>query len=294
MSFQYRNFTISGSRSDTEGTAKFIQEAKLFLESAGWITDDDNTMAAGSSHQLIMRSTGENGNLPTFYMVLTSGTGSSTAGQNFTHFQVATDWDSASHSVPVGGVIADDIVTTNSTFNTRTSEDYQIWMSGDSEGVVFISRQGTNIYDSVAVGRLNAFNSINEDPYPLYVNTTASSILVTSATVTVRGISGNPPIAAVNSSEMAVAALNFSTNNQPYQLGGVTSIFCAHPLVLFATDTALIRKGAIGTLKNCWGASGTSSGMLQEGSLIASGTFGKQIYRVFTINTISSLIIRQE
>jgi len=34
--------------------------------------------------------------------------------------------------------------------------------------------------------------------------------------------------------------------------------------------------------------------MLQEGTLIASGTaFGEQVYRAFTVSTVDSLIIRQ-
>ena len=81
MPFNFKEFTISGSRGDTEGTAKFIQEAKGFLEDAGWTTFDDQTAEVGGAHKLIMSSTGEDGSLPTFYIVLISGAGADTTAQ---------------------------------------------------------------------------------------------------------------------------------------------------------------------------------------------------------------------
>jgi len=54
------------------------------------------------------------------------------------------------------------------------------------------------------------------------------------------------------------------------------------------------RRGLIGTLRNAWGGVGTSAGMLQESTIVASGTdFGEQVYRAFTASTIDSLIIRK-
>ncbi len=294
MPFTYREFTISGSRDDTEGTAKFIQEAKLFMEEAGWTTFDDNTTAAGASHQLVMSSTGEGNDLPTFYVVLTSGSGGASTGQNLTHFQVANDWDAGAHSVPAGGLISPSTVSTNSTFNTRSQADYNVWLSGDSEGLAFITRQGTTTYDSVAFGRLNTFTSLDEDPYPLYVHTSPSSLVQVENTINVRGIAGNPPRILDANSEAEIIAIAFGSNNQPYQLGSVTSIFLAAPLVLMWDDGVPIRKGAIGTLRNAWAGAGSNAGMLAEGTLIASGTFGKQVYRAFLQASADSLIIRQE
>ncbi len=294
MGFQYRDFTISGTRSDTEGTSKFIQEAKLFLEAAGWTTHDDNTTAAGASHQLVMSSAGEGSSLPTFYMVLTSGTGGPTPAQNSVHFQMATGWDAGTHSVPAGSVIADDTVANNSVLNTRTSEKYQVWMSGDAEGVAFITRQGTTSYDSMCVGRANPFTPESEDPYPLYIHGSAGVQIIVESASAVRGIAGNPPRPFVVNSEMDIKTITFGTNNQPYQIGSVTSIFFAHPLVIMVDDATPLRKGALGTVRNAWAGSGSNTGMLAEGTLVASGTFGKQVYRAFLQGVTDSLIIRQE
>lgn len=293
MVFVYRNFTVSGTRPDTEGTSKFIQEAKSFLEAAGWTTVDDRTAQPGADHKLVMSSQGEESTYPTFYMILTSGLGTATAGQSDTSFQVATDWNVGSHSVPADGVVSPIAVGNPSYVSTYSQQDWEVWMSGDSEGVVFVTRQSAT-YDSIAAGRLNQFSSVEEDPYPLYINGSISALITVENATYLRGIAGNPPQALGANSEAEIKTFAFASTNQPYQLGSVTSIYLAAPLVLYWDDLSPIRKGLVGTLRNAWAGAGSNAGMLEEGTLVASGTFGKQVYRAFLSGTTDSLIIRQE
>jgi len=292
MPFTYREVTISGSRDDTEGTAKFIQEAKIFMEEAGWTTFDDQSSAAAGSHLITFSSTGEDGTLPTFYMVLNSGT---TTGQNSntTTFQVATNWDAGAHDEGTG-LITPLTKATAQGLEGDSNGDFHVWMSGDSEGVVFITRNLSTQYDSMCVGRANQFHTIDVDTHPLYIHGGTGVAIVVESSTNVRGIAGNPPKAFTASSEMEIKAVAFSTTNQPYNFGTATSIFFAYPLVWFADDVSPVRRGVIGTLRNAWHGAGTTPGMLQEATLVASGTdFGEQVYRAFTLNTTDSLIIRK-
>lgn len=293
MPFNFREVVISGSRDDTEGTAKLLQEIKIFMEGAGWITFDDQSAAEAGSHLIAFSSTGEDGTLPTFYMILASGT---TAAQNSNqvHFQVATNWDAGAHDEG-GGIISPVTKSTTSTLDGDSNGDFNVWMSGDSEGVAFITRNASTQYDSMCAGRLNQFQTTAEDPYPLYTHGANGVAILVESSISPRAIVGNPPIALTDNNSCEIVTLGFSTTNQPYDLGSATSIYAAYPLFLAANDITPLRQGFIGTLRNAWAGTGTGAGMLQEGTLIASGTdFGKQVYRAFTFNTTRSLIIRQE
>ncbi len=292
MTFVYKELTVSGSRADTEGTAKFIQEAKLFLEEAGWTTFDDQSTAVAGSHLITFSSNGEEDTFPTFYIVLNSGT---TAAQNSNtvSLQVATNWDAGAHDEG-SGVIAPTAKITQAAIEGDSNGDFNLWMSGDSQGVVFVTRNLSTQYDSVCIGRANQFHTLADDTHPLYINGGTGAGIIVENTVNVRGIVGNPPRSLNDSSEGEIQSIAFATANQPYNLGSVTSVFFAQPLIFTADDASPIRKGYIGTLRNAWGGAGTSAGMLQEGTLIASGTdFGEQVYRAFTVSTVDSLIIRQ-
>ncbi len=292
MTFVYKELTVSGSRADTEGTAKFIQEAKLFLEEAGWTTFDDQSTAVAGSHLITFSSNGEDNNLPTFYIVLNSGT-STAQNSNTVSLQVATNWDAGAHDEG-SGVIAPTTKITNAAIEGDSNGDFNLWMSGDSQGVVFVTRNLSTQYDSVCIGRANQFHTLADDTHPLYINGGTGAGIIVENTVNVRGIAGNPPRILDANSEAEIVAIAFGSTNQPYQLGSVTSIFLAFPLVLMWDDFSPIRKGAIGTLRNAWAGAGSNAGMLAEGTLIASGTFGKQVYRAFLQATTDSLIIRQE
>jgi hypothetical protein len=296
MSFVYQNITISGARVDTEGASKFIQEASSFLQDAGWQLIDDRSAQAGSAtpsltHKLVFSSNGEAGNYPTFYLTVFSGT-AALAGSSLVTFLMSTAYDTAAHDVPSSGVSssANNIQDSNVTLNTPSEANFEVWMSGDSEGVVFITRQ-TATYDSVCLGRANSFSTVQENSFPLYINGVSSSSIVVS-NANVRGVGGNPPRAFNAGNEISAETTAFASTNQPYDLSTTTSIFLATPIVLMYDDTTPIRKGAAGTIRNAWATAGTNAGVLSEGRLTASGTSGVQTYRVFPL-TGEGLLIRE-
>jgi hypothetical protein len=266
------------------------------LQAAGWQLIDNRSTQAGSAtpsltHKLVFSSNGEAGNYPTFYMTLFSGTGAA-AGSSLVSFLMSTAYDVVAHDVPSSGVSssANNIQDANTSLNTPSEANFEVWMSGDSEGVAFITRQ-TSTYDSICLGRANSFSSVSENSFPLYVSGGGSSAIVVSNS-SVRGVGGNPPRAFTASNEMEASLVTFAAANQPYDLDAATSIFLAVPILLMYDDASPIRKGAAGTLRNVWATAGTNAGTLAEGRLTASGTFGAQTYRVFPLTT-EGLLIRE-
>jgi len=297
MSFNYQNFTISGSRPEVEGTSEFVTKAKEFLEGVGWITEDDRRTQPGSAvdadtHKIVMKSDGEDNTLPNFYMTIASGT-TSTPASNTLSFMMSTGYDVGTHDVlPSDAKINDNLGAAGSVLNAPSLVDYEVWMSGDSEGVVFITRNAST-YGSCYIGRCKQFTNEDIDPYPLYMIANGSALA--AATSTARVITGNPPSAAQAASEAESLGIQFATANQPYtgDHTSVDSIYLAMPLIITMDDGTPLRKGVVGTAQNVWQGAGTSAGMLQEGTLTASGSFGVQVYRAFTVSTVRSLIIRQ-
>ena len=300
MPFGYQQITISGARDDTEGVALFIQEATTFLQSLGWSVEDDRTAEPATNdpalhHKMVMRSQGEANEYGTFYLTMFSGT---SVGQNsnLVSFMMHTAYDSGAHDIPASGISTSstDFFDANASLNTRSQEDFEVWMSGDSEGVVFVTRQSPSTYDSVMFGRLNQFEPTSVDSYPLYINTTSTAIVTVTNTVQARGIAGEPPKAFANNSEAEFRTYSsLNQFSQPYDLGAATSIYLATPILFFTDDQNPTGQGVIGTVRNAWAAVGTTAGILDEGTLTASGSEGVQIYRAFPANTTESLILRQ-
>lgn len=298
MAFTYRNITVSGSRADTEGASKFIQEAKLFLETAGWTTEDNRTAQPGSAtasgtHKLVLKSNGEGSPYGTFYMTIFSGTAAA-VGSSQVSFMMSTAYNSTTHDVPTTGTStnasnAQDLVTT---LNTPSEANFEVWMSGDSEGVAFVTRNVAT-YDTVCVGRANSFSSQFNNPYPLYVNSVSTSTITVANANQGRAVGGQPPQSFNATSDCEIQIMTaLASTNQPYDLDAATSIFLAVPILLFYADATPLRKGAAGTLRSVWATVGTTAGALAEGRLTASGTFGVQTYRVFP-NTTDALLIRE-
>jgi hypothetical protein len=297
MSFIYQNLTVSGSRADTEGASKFITVARTFLEAAGWQMIDDRTAQAGSAtpsltHKLVFSSLGETGNLPTYYMTIFSGTGAAVAS-SLVSFMMSTAYDTVAHDVPSSGVStnvsnAQDVQTV---LNTPSEANFEVWMSGDSQGVVFVTRQAST-YDTICVGRANSFSSVAQNSFPLYINGASGNVITVTNTSTVRTIGGNPPQSFNATSEASIGFTSLASTNQPYDLDAATSIFLAVPLALRYSDANPVRKGVAGTLRNVWATVGTAAGAFAEGRLTASGTFGVQTYRVFP-NAADALLIRE-
>jgi hypothetical protein len=301
MPFQYQHFTISGSRDEVCGASEFVTKAKEFLESAGWTVVDDRRTEPGSAvdadtHKVVLSSDGEGHAYPTYYMTIASGTGSETNAPNVS-FMMSTGYDVGTHDVLPTDAKIPGALGSSELVSVLAQDDFRVWMSGDSEGVVFITQgaPGPTNYDSLSLGRANPFYHVGIDPYPLYILEAAGTI-ITPGDASARLIAGNPPHAVTGNSQGVTLELTFAGANQPYTGShtSVTSIFLAVPVVLaFTTSAANPYRGAIGTARNHWYGAGTAAGMLAEATLTASGSFGEQIYRAFPPNTVSSLVIRQ-
>ena len=295
MTFGFKTFVVSGTRPDTEGASKLVQELTGFMVSdLGWVLEDDQSDQAGADHFIVVRSNGEEGTYPTFFMQVSSGTGTSASlNQDVANVAPATAWDSAAHAVPSSGVSA--LVANSGPMDVDSNGNTQIWISGDSEGVVVITkRESTDTYDSLFFGRANPVLPVDQNPYPLYTAGAAgAAINVTSSQP--RGIGGQPPVAFTSIGDLDALVVGLASTNQPYNLGTATSIFAAVPIVLVYNDTTPEPdlKGVMGTARSVWAGAGSSEGMLQASELTASGTFGKQVYKAFTL-TSASIIIRTE
>jgi len=226
-------------------------------------------------------------------MTIFSGTGSAVASSQVS-FMMSTAYDSVLHTVPSSGTSTNvsNAQAANTTLNTPSEANFEVWMSGDSEGVAFVTRQGAATYDTVCVGRANSFSSRSDNPFPLYINSSSVSAIVVTNTQA-QAVGGNPPQSfGVNDVDCQVIS-PIDNTNQPYDLDAATSIFFASPiLLLYADDVAPIRRGVAGSLRSVWATVGTSAGILAEGRLTASGSFGVQTYRAFPLSA-EGLLIRE-
>lgn len=299
MPFGFKTFVVSGTRSDTEGASKLVQELSTFMVSVGWTVTDDRTDQPGISHKMVLQSNGEDSNFPTYYMIVHSGNSATpTADQDTINILPATAYDVGAHAVPASGV---EVPNNNNIapIDVDSNGNTDIWMSGDSEGVAIVTKkQGGNVYDSTFFGRANSVRTVEENPYPLYT-AGVNGIAVDPTPTAVKGIGGQPPQLFTGSSDIVALAYSFATNDAPYNIGAATSIYFASPIVLVHGDTTggvppdLHRRGIIGTARNVWVSAGSNQSLLQASKLTASGTFGKQVYQAFT-TTAESLVMRIE
>lgn len=303
MPFTFKYVLISGTRTDTQGPSKFIQEARLFLEEAGWTVVADRTTQAGNAnpaltHKMVFSSNGEAAGFPTYYLTIFSGTGAGAALAD-NPFLMHTAYDVGTNDVPASGAgshPAGSLPTTN-TLTMGVNVDTEVWMSGDSEGVTFVSHQiGAATRDSISVGKFKVFQPPEVEPYGLYVLGNNATAISAGGTGSSRIVTGNPPRNSTTntSTEYVFLGILPSTANQPYDIGSATSIFYATPILGFANSTTgRNERGVVGMVQNAWEGTGTNGGMLQESTLTASGIGGVQIYRAFTAGVNNSLIIRQ-
>lgn len=305
MVFNYKEVTVSGTSPGVEGVSRFIQEAKTFLEGAGWTTVDDRSAQNGDNdssltHKIVFSSKGEAGTAPTFYLTIFSGSNASAASSQ-AYFLVHTAYDVSAHQVPASGV-------SNSATHTQsnatplairsTDSNSEIWMSGDADAVTFVVKRSSNAtYDSATVGKFKSFYTQQEEPYGLFIHSSNTVGLHLAGTANLQGVSGNPPrrfdATGTSAGTLQTTAIGPLTSSQPYNLGVATSIFQASPLLVVITNNGQAIKGVLGVLPTSWEGVGTSQGLLNEGYLTASGVdFGTRIYRVFATTT-ASLIIRK-
>jgi hypothetical protein len=303
MAFLYRTVMVSGTLPDKEGVSLGMEAISLFLQDVGWNLIDDRSAepATGvpSTHmKYVFSSNGEQGQYPTFFLTLYSGTSAAQNSDAMGH-QVHTAYDVGAHDVPASGVVSDTLLgyVSNSLQIESQTENMQLWMSGDSEMVHIVSKRETTLnsttMDNVYFGRYNSFEPIYENPYPLIAQGGTNTIVTDQ--INARGIGGNPPRAFAQNTDMTTFAALITTGQQPYNIGAVDSIFVALPLLVVYNDTSPVGKGVSGTIRNGWKGTSPSAGLLNLSFLTASGTFGEQIYQSFSrIDTpgVSSLILR--
>lgn len=298
MTFVHKNVIISGSTSGVDSAAALLQEISGVMVAAGWTVEDDRsavpTTFAGAT-KIVFRSNGENNDLPTFYATAFSGT-STAAGGGIVAFAMHTAYDVGTHAVPASGVVtAQGVPIANNSVSVIANEISEVWISANAEYLVVVTRDEGNAYDSAAYGRVTQFTSLDQDPFPLFVNAEGSQGVTATNVSQVQGIAGNPPVASTTSNQAVILSFNTLTStNQPYNMSGANSIFVAGPL-LFAkrSNTGSPGQGLIGMVPGHWEGAGTAANMLPQARLTASGTGGVQTYRAFPIGTTFSLIMRE-
>lgn len=314
MVFQYREVVVSGTQEGVEGVSAALEEISTFMQDCGWTLIDDRSSQPGTANasthmKYVFSSNGEEGNYPTFFVSMYSGT-SAAVNSNLITTDCHTAYDLGANNVPASGIrtTAGAVTTVPNTLTSlavRSQDDnMQLFMSGDSEMIHIVSRREisnstTTTMDSISLGRFNSFMSVEENPYPMIVNGNSSTAVATVSTTAPRSIGGQPPRGFVNNNETTVATYStqaYADNAQPYSINAVDSIFFAFPLMVIYNDTTSPGfKGAAGTIRGGWlGADSTR--LLNLSILTASGTFGAQEYRSFThatATTTPSLIVRK-
>jgi len=306
MVFKYKLATVSGTQEGVEGVSAAINEITDYLQQAGWSLVDDRRSQPGSldialTHKVVFSSNGEEDNYPTFFLTVTSGNNAS-ANSNGVNFLVHTAYDLSAHDVPASGVSSGpgNKPAGVETLQVRSQDDdTEIYMSGDSEMVHFVTRRvnSNNIsstMDNVMVGRFNSFMDLEENPYPLLTNGSSFIIITTEEFVEVRGVGGNPPESFDASTDMEIRTFAVNSLQQPYNIESADTVFTALPLVVSYTSAG-VRKGVAGTVRNGWRVPG-GVGVFNLGVLVASGTFGVQEYLAFLDEPTQStpaLIVRR-
>ncbi len=309
MVLLYRTVVVSGTAEGVEGVSAGMAAISLFMQDCGWDLIDDRsaepgTNVAATHMKYVFSSNGEEGNYPTFYYTLFSGT-TTTVNSNIISMMGHTAYDVGTHDVPISGAkttTATPLPKTQLQLSIRSQDDNsELFMSGDSEMIhIITAREITNnsnlTMNNAYFGRINSFLSLEDNPYPLIVvGSNSSTIITTAAGSNIAGIGGNPPLSIADTSEMSVLDTAISDISRPYNLGDFTSVFFAQPMLVFYNSTTPRVRGIAGTVRNGWvGADGTY--MLNKTILTASGSFGEQKYQAFRPEanaTTKSIILRK-
>lgn len=312
MVFTFRKVVVSGTQEGVEGASAAIQELNTFMQDAGWTLVDDRSAESATGtdsthHKIVWSSNGEQGNYPTFYVTAYSGI-NSVIDNDRVSFDVHTAYDVGTHTFPASGVRAADSGLTGIAGNATSvqvrsqDDDTELYISGDSEMVHFVTRKAidnsaSNTMDSISFGRFNSFMPVDENPYPLLVNsdgTLGGGVVVRNFNA--RGVGGNPPTGFNTGGDMEVLDYGLADNNHPYNLGSANDIWLALPLLVTYDETTVPRSGIAGTIRNGW--IGAEADVLDNLSVLtASGSFGSQKYQSFTRaipGNVESLILRIE
>ena len=290
MSFAFREVTISGLRTDVEGTSSALNEiTDVMVNEMGWVIEDDRRLQSGSTnvtltHKVVFNSDqGESGSESNWYLTITSGT-SAAIGTNSLGLQIHSAYDVVTHDTAASGV---ETPAAHTTFTLGTDSDgiFNLWVSGDKDGIVLVTNE-TNTYDHMIIGKSKTFLDASTEPFGLYI---AGAAGTTPGSTTVRSIVGNPPIALQNTNDGEFLTITLGINNEPrFNLGQVEPIFTVLPMVHTIDDAA--SKGAIGLVRNAWMAAPEDVGWLQESILTITGS--NQTYLAFPDNS-EGLVIRR-
>ncbi len=287
MTFGFRQVTISGHRADTEATSEVINEiTDVLVNEMGWGLEDDRRSQAGSSnvtltHKVVFKSNGgESGDQPDWYFTLTSGTGAA-VGSNFVGSQLHTAYDIGTHDTAASGV---ETPTGHTTITLGTDSDgpFTLWISGDKDGVIFLTKPG-GIEKWLTVGRSQHFLDNTLEPFGLYINHSTTNFNAVSSIVD--SIAGSPPTAFTVGEFLSYSLI--ATNDPRIGLGGDEALWTAMPL-LHTVDVNASNKGAIGICSNFWAMTQESTGIDTPTEFLASGTSNR--YLAFGSTGLSLLI----
>jgi len=246
MSFAFREVVISGSRPDTEGSARGIQELTTAMETMGWTIHDDRTAQPSPNHKMVLyNNQGEDATASGIYMVLTSGTNDEIG------VQVSTGWNASTHVLE--GVYSP--LTAGPT-SIQTDEDatYMMWVAGDKDAIAVFTKT-EDIYTGLVAGRAVPFMDTDYEPYGVYVRESFPNSPVIPATSPVYGLVGTTPTAITTSNQASIIFPGtFGTADEPrtaLQHDWEDVVFTALPMI-FMVDIDNDNKGAIGFVKHLW------------------------------------------
>ena len=302
MTFSYREVTVSGNSVGVEGTAKLIQLIKeVMVDEMGWVQTDDQTNRAGTSHQLTLQSTGEAAALPTYYLILTSGTGSSAAvGQDVINVRAATAWNSTTHQVPSSGV-GNPTTSGTVTLSTDSNGSFTAWISGDKDAVTIVSKPtAAATYDCFHYGNINQITSTAFDRTPIYLvgdSATSVDVVANSTTDTYSFLNSTTVLTSAEADFESLYINPLDSSQAPNNIFGSTEAYVALPLVAGVSDNIPVRKSIRGFSKNIWttiasGGAGSVVTIDPQDELLSSDG---RVYKVFfdTINSARALVIRK-
>jgi hypothetical protein len=285
MGFYFQETVISGSRSDTHGVRKGMDDIETAMTAMGWSTYDDERASATS--RLIMYNEGGETTSSGIYLVVTSGT------TEILYFQLANSWDNVGHTF-------DDLYIPAAEANAYMQVDHDaswvLWVSGDKDSVTFVSKT-RGAYGHVIAGRGAKFYDDDFEPYSCYILTNPNIVHTfrgagdpANHLTRARVIAGNPP-RTHETGEAEFLKYAIGTNNEPrIGMGQDDTVFTATPILYTADDASPLAKGALGIVKNAWVISPYSAGVHDEMRFTVEGS--SEEYMAFQGTTVSLLIRR--
>lgn len=277
MSFYFQETVVSGTRTDTHGVMKMIDDITTAMTTMGWSIYDD-LRTTHPDKKIVLSSTGEDTTSSGIYLVVSSGT------TEALYVQLANSWDNSGHTF-------DDLYIDDTAGSVLLIADHDgpaaLWCSGDLDSVTLMSK-ARGSYTFVIAGRGANFYGPDLEPWGVYL-TYGTAGMAASYASNVRGICGNPP-RTFDSGEAEFLSYGLVATNEPRTgLGGDEAVWTACPILFTVDDNSPLAKGAIGIVKNAWSCRGQDTGISSEmvftvdGSseeyMVLGGTYGLVLRR---------------